>query len=470
MVTAMSTAPIATVNPVAGNTNARVQAPRSTERAETRSSSDDALGLPPEGRLTPLAFDALLDATHVLMAATRNAGGDRTSPSQMFERNVADADERRLMAQKEVYRSGRMSQSGNEQLDRTSVDARQALRSGEAGDTQRQAASRLSDFSGTHARSERSASDNDIPRHAARTESSSSEGVFSRTGRAQASAMEASFTSRIAHSPGTGSALPASPPVAASPPAAQVQSATGRPNASNSQSPAQQVAQLMGASRVGEAESVRAPSSSAAAAAGRQATADPKTAGRSSTGGRADANSSARPSAGTDERVGNTARSAFDQLVRSIHLQSGARRSFARLQLDPPELGRMHINVRVEGAQLRIDIRTETAAARDLVAARAAELTAALQQHGINVERFDVTANALDENPHDFGEREKFGADVAADHERSVRDQGSSSRSRSSLSEAGVEPGRDSHLGPSVGGEEQSEVGAVAETRLDIMV
>ena len=115
-------------------------------------------------------------------------------------------------------------------------------------------------------------------------------------------------------------------------------------------------------------------------------------------------------------------------------------------------------------------MRTETAAARDLVAARAAELTAALQQHGINVERFDVTADALDKNPHDFGEREEFGADVAADHERSVRDQGSPSWSRPQLSETGVELARDSHLAPSVGGEEQSEVGAVAETRLDILI
>jgi flagellar hook-length control protein FliK len=64
------------------------------------------------------------------------------------------------------------------------------------------------------------------------------------------------------------------------------------------------------------------------------------------------------------------------------------------MQLHPPELGRMQVELRVTDRRIELDIRTETASARDLVADRGERLVAALHQHGIEVDRFDVTADA----------------------------------------------------------------------------
>ncbi len=94
----------------------------------------------------------------------------------------------------------------------------------------------------------------------------------------------------------------------------------------------------------------------------------------------------AQSPSGTADSVEET---PFARLVRSIRI--GERISSARLQLHPPELGRMRVDVRLTGDQLALDVRTETQAARDLVAQRAGELKLALEQHGIWVHRFDVT-------------------------------------------------------------------------------
>jgi hypothetical protein len=56
----------------------------------------------------------------------------------------------------------------------------------------------------------------------------------------------------------------------------------------------------------------------------------------------------------------------------------------------PPELGRIRVDVRVEGAQIEIRVLTQNDAARDAVAHRAAQLSAALEEQGLRVARFDV--------------------------------------------------------------------------------
>ncbi len=94
-------------------------------------------------------------------------------------------------------------------------------------------------------------------------------------------------------------------------------------------------------------------------------------------------------------------RSPFDALVRAIRLNPGAQYSSARLWLEPPELGRMQVDVRVHGRQVRIGVRTETAAARRIVSERAAELTEALERHGVTIEDFEVVAATPDESATD---------------------------------------------------------------------
>lgn len=84
-------------------------------------------------------------------------------------------------------------------------------------------------------------------------------------------------------------------------------------------------------------------------------------------------------------------RSTFDRLVRTIRLQGGFKQSSARMQLDPPELGRLDVEVMLTANRLRIGVRTATAEARELLRDRVAELRAALEQHGIRIERFEVS-------------------------------------------------------------------------------
>ncbi|MGD2107914.1 MAG: flagellar hook-length control protein FliK [Phycisphaerae bacterium] len=157
--------------------------------------------------------------------------------------------------------------------------------------------------------------------------------------------------------------------------------------------PAQQIAQFLNGGRIGEAESARALTSSSG---GSEQTGLP---GKQGTG-RAGGGETSDPSA-TGRRLGQrpgdveaARRTPFDDLIRSIRLRSNGRITSARMQLHPPELGRMQVELRVTDRRIELDIRTETASARDLVADRGERLVAALHQHGIEVDRFDVTADA----------------------------------------------------------------------------
>lgn len=156
-------------------------------------------------------------------------------------------------------------------------------------------------------------------------------------------------------------------------------------------------------------------------------------------------------SGGSTDRVKNP---MFDQLVRSIRLSESGRQSSARLQLNPPELGRMDIEVNVVGDRARIIVKTQTDAARWLVQERASELVASLERHGIIVERMEVSSEALTEG---FGEAGDSGAadDPAA--------QGANRQA--GLTDRPVEPD-----GEPVEPAWWSESAVVAEPRLDISV
>ena len=55
----------------------------------------------------------------------------------------------------------------------------------------------------------------------------------------------------------------------------------------------------------------------------------------------------------------------------------------------------------MEDDRVRIEVRTETRAARNLVQQRAVLLTAALERQGIHVEHFDVSADLADGSSND---------------------------------------------------------------------
>ena len=91
----------------------------------------------------------------------------------------------------------------------------------------------------------------------------------------------------------------------------------------------------------------------------------------------------------TSETVG-ARRSEFEELVRSVRLFSGPRRSTARIQLDPPELGRIRVDLRMADSKLEISVLTNSAEAKAVLQERADLLCTALEYHGIHVEQFDI--------------------------------------------------------------------------------
>ncbi len=158
-------------------------------------------------------------------------------------------------------------------------------------------------------------------------------------------------------------------------------------------------------------------------------------------------------------RLDGTDRSMFDRLVRSIRLSAGTRRSSATLQLDPPELGRLHVGIRMEGDRVRIEVRTETTAARDLVQQRAVLLTTALERQGIHVEHFEVSADLSDGSSTDSSDG--GGAEVPARNGHRAMHYGSPTPA--------VAPAPDD-ADWILDQRKLTDVGAAAETRLDIRV
>jgi len=78
------------------------------------------------------------------------------------------------------------------------------------------------------------------------------------------------------------------------------------------------------------------------------------------------------------------------RIVHIIRNNIGQRHSQLTVQLEPPELGRLKIDVRLTDNLLRLNIVTETGHARQLIAERVEVLRTALEAQGITVSRFEV--------------------------------------------------------------------------------
>jgi len=226
-------------------------------------------------------------------------------------------------------------------------------------------------------------------------------------------------------------------------------------NPASAPSVAQQVGELLGATRVGEVESGQAASPASTTGDARANT----PAQKSPVGTRPDESRMTEAPSRRPEEVETKEASAFERLVRSIRLQTGLRSSSARLQLHPPELGEVRVDVRLAGEHVEIDVRTETDAARETLSHRADELKTALQHHGIHVDRLDVTVHAPPDPQHGLAGYD--GPTVPPDAQRNPSGRGPSSRSD------GGE--RDDAGATSMSGD-APEAEAVAEARLDIMV
>lgn len=103
----------------------------------------------------------------------------------------------------------------------------------------------------------------------------------------------------------------------------------------------------------------------------------------------------------------------FEDVLKSIR-PHGAGRSVARMQLDPPDLGRMRVEARLADARLDVFIRTESPEAAERVHERLIELQHALERQGVHVQRIDVTYERQHDPPPPDRQPEHPGDDAAS--------------------------------------------------------
>jgi hypothetical protein len=113
--------------------------------------------------------------------------------------------------------------------------------------------------------------------------------------------------------------------------------------------------------------------------------------------------------------------------------------------LDPPDLGRVRIDIRLKNDALFLQVETETAAGRNLLNSRLSELRDALQQHGIHMERANVQLrDAVPDTPQTREQQHQ--------HQQQPSQQGNQQSSQEASGQAGDQPGRSGrHDGPGPG-------------------
>ncbi|MCB9851318.1 MAG: flagellar hook-length control protein FliK [Phycisphaerales bacterium] len=146
-------------------------------------------------------------------------------------------------------------------------------------------------------------------------------------------------------------------------------------------------AQAIGRTLANSAESVRSPVQAAAA----------PSAARDQTGSQAPTKSnkpagqqSAKQQAETTKSSEGPQRSEFLKLIQNLRLNRGQKTSTATLRIEPPELGKMKVDVRMTDDTLHVRVEVGSEHARRVLGERADDLAAALRTHDIKVDRFEV--------------------------------------------------------------------------------
>jgi flagellar hook-length control protein FliK len=173
---------------------------------------------------------------------------------------------------------------------------------------------------------------------------------------------------------------------------------------------------------------------------GRVAAASPATAGgeagqrQAGTASRTAERSAPNKNSESAERGDSARRADFARLVRSLKVQAGAKSSSAVIRLDPPELGRVRINVRMEENALSVRVEAATAKGRELLQSRIRELVDSLAEHNIRVDRLEVVAaedgsglSGSHGNPSGSAPMEGMGANANREDRRSDRREGEES-------------------------------------------
>ena len=444
MVVTFTTSPIAT-SPTGG-----------TERRAGPGERSEQMACEWHDDLTMAAFDTFLTLARTSFGIRRGGVGGRMSPSQMFEPDVRDAHEHRQTALKSEARVENPNGLRDGRLDRSSVEARRTLQANQSNEIHpRLISGRLGPGEALTGAGKGPAWPEGLRPHD-RPGASRVDMTLARSDPSASSSADAKVHPRAAVWPASAEAPPAS---TASPSLIRGATAGLHPISPSTQSfaqdAAQQIARLLGAGRAGDVESIRATSTASEAANPHTSSAHGKTHARSRTAQQGQAGSSPQSASRAAAKGDPAERSPFDQLIRSIRLSAGARHSSARMRLHPPELGCLRVDLRIVGERIEIDVRTETASARDLIHERAAQLTAALERHGIYVDRFDVTTDwpggeqaAAEQEDHDSEVSGHYGRDDPATGRHA--------------------PSEDS--GTSTAPDVEPQWEAVGETRLDIRV
>lgn len=79
----------------------------------------------------------------------------------------------------------------------------------------------------------------------------------------------------------------------------------------------------------------------------------------------------------------------IERIAKVLHAKMSGKETVARIQLDPPELGHVRINIRLKNDTLHLRLVTETGPAREALMSRIDHLRAALERHGLHVRSMD---------------------------------------------------------------------------------
>lgn len=142
----------------------------------------------------------------------------------------------------------------------------------------------------------------------------------------------------------------------------------------------------------------------------------------------------------------------FRSLVRAIRFGSGAgESSSARFRLDPPELGRLLVDVRMEDGKLRVHLKAESEEALSRISQRMGDLRSALQLHGVSIDQVEMEVDPRladrGEDPLDFLGRRDQPPAFAGSSERRAEARSEFGGASALLGEVrqGIEVGEEQH-------------------------
>ena len=82
---------------------------------------------------------------------------------------------------------------------------------------------------------------------------------------------------------------------------------------------------------------------------------------------------------------------AYERVSEAIRTMKNGKDWVTRIRLDPPSLGHLRIEIRMSGDTVRVRLSAETADAQRTLTSQLSELRASLEEHGLRLERIDIT-------------------------------------------------------------------------------